>query len=407
MASYGGFFLKGLAGSLQGMPQRIYDIRWKKKQEEKLQKKQDELMEIASSYRRTADELGADGWYSDDDMMKLNAITITGGTEFQEIIKETHNHIQGMYDSQVEKDFELVDSFIEMSKGMNLKDLDESLEKIRGFVKSEGALNKLAAYESLSEKKHEIQPTVETFPTAGAVTEAYPEAGFKYTEEGYVPTFQKPEAPTMADEKSAVTLLRTFINATPEQFEAQKVRIEERTGLDLSVYTQDILKETGSEIFNLYDTPEEVMNNVKASLGLTVIPKRDTKTGKYYGSFSKKTTTGGGIDINDILFGTNGIMKDYISSGSQLGDEQRIEIRNNYDIIKPSLPKDIQIQVEDYLKQIGIDVTEAIPKPDVIPKKKPFWQADWKYYQSLTDEELYYLADKEDDRKAYEELKKR
>jgi len=82
------------------------------------------------------------------------------------------------------------------------------------------------------------------------------------------------------------------------------------------------------------------------------------------------TAGGGGTiqDPNDVLFGTNGIMKAYINSGSQLGDEQKIEIRNNYNLIKPSLNADVRTQVEEYLKQIGIDLAETLPTPEPTPE---------------------------------------
>ena len=78
MADTSGFFLKGFAGAIRGMPQRIYEIRWRKKQEDRLKKKQDELIELSSLYSKTAEELGNDGFYSDDDLMKLNTIVISG-----------------------------------------------------------------------------------------------------------------------------------------------------------------------------------------------------------------------------------------------------------------------------------------------------------------------------------------
>jgi hypothetical protein len=73
-------------------------------------------------------------------------------------------------------------------------------------------------------------------------------------------------------------------------------------------------------------------------------------------------------NTDDILFGSNGIMKNYINSGSQLGDQQKAEIMNNYNLIKPSLTADVKTQVEEYLKQVGIDVNTPIEVPTPEPQ---------------------------------------
>jgi len=117
-------------------------------------------------------------------------------------------------------------------------------------------------------------------------------------------------------------------------------------------------------------------------------------------------------------------MKDYIGSGSQLGDEQKIEIRNNYDIIKPSLSKEVGKQVEDYLEQIGIDVNAIIPEAPIIEEETPppniFHKGitavkNWlkmkgtpkpSDYTNMPEDILFKLAE-EGDQLAYEEAKRR
>ena len=353
MAEYGGFFLKGLAGSLQGMPQRLYEIKWKKKQEDKLQKKQDELMEITSLYSRTAEELGADGWYSDDDFMKLNTIVITGGTEFQDIIKGTHNHIQGMKESQVEKDFELVDSFIEMSKGMNLKDLDESLEKVRRFVKSESALNKLSAYENVSRRKHEIHPPVETFPTAGAVTGAYPEAGFKYTEGGYVPTFREPEEqPTEIDkmEETKKWLDSAYATGNAEYF--NRIAKEKGVPTTFDTYKQEYKPEVSKE----QGTEGEITAGQKRSW--------DMASSVMFGSSDWVT----GISKPGII---SQAISNKLNMGQVLTEDENTEIRNNYNAIKETLPNEIKSVIESQLQRYGIslETPPEAPIPELTPEQ--------------------------------------
>jgi len=188
--------------------------------------------------------------------------------------------------------------------------------------------------------------------------------------EGLQPT-TAPKAPGISDYKGAVDYLSKFVNTDPTTFNKIKAGFQNQfPNIDMSSITQESIRE-----------PEKAVAGTKPKIQ----------------------------DPNDVLFGTNGIMKNYINSGSQLGEEQKTEIRNNYNLIKPSLNANVRTQVEDYLQQIGIDVSAVIEEPEVLLdiKKKPFWQSDWKYYQSLTVEELYQLADKENDKKAYDELKRR
>ena len=106
----------------------------------------------------------------------------------------------------------------------------------------------------------------------------------------------QPEAtkePTISDYGTGLKYLTNIANLSPENWETARKALERTFGFDYSGITQESLKvtEMGDEVFNLYNTPEEVMSNVKPSAGLTVMPKRDTKTGKYYASFSKETIT--------------------------------------------------------------------------------------------------------------------
>lgn len=411
MAKYTGSWAKGFASTFNPVAGINLGLQWKEKK--KAQKKIDDAieqlkndsMELAAKF----DKARADKIITQQEFGDAMAWAIPLGKEISGRTETLYKNFMDMTPEQLDIELANIKAILDFSEGLDFTNLEQMKEFGNKLTQPNAKMQWDLIIKSIEGRDKPMR--AEAFPTAEEVMEKYPEAGYKYTEEGYVPTFQKEEAPTIADEKSAVTLLRTFLNATTEQFEAHRTRIEQNTGLDLSAYTQDILRETGTEMFNLYNTPEEVMANVKAPTNLIVVPSRDSKTGKYYASFQKKAAGGGGAitDINDVLFGTTGIMKNYIGSGSQLGEEQKMEIRNNYDIMKPSLGEETQTQVEEYLSQIDIDVSKAIPEPEVLLdiKKKPIWQASWKYYQNLTVEELYQLADKENDKKAYDELKRR
>ena len=140
-----------------------------------------------------------------------------------------------------------------------------------------------------------------------------------------------PKTAGISDYNGAANFLKNYANSKMSDTDFYKIRdgIATKFGLDLSTMTRESLV-----------TPEKVPAPTKVKVQ----------------------------DPNDVLFGTNGIMKNYINSGSQLGDEQKTEIRNNYNLIKPSLSADIRMQVEDYLKQIGIDVNAVAPIPEPTPE---------------------------------------
>jgi len=191
---------------------------------------------------------------------------------------------------------------------------------------------------------------------AGKLPEEYRKSYFEQAgviPEGLQPT-TTPKAPGISDYKGAVDYLKNFskITTPPDTFNKVKAGLQNKfPDIDLSDITQESLRE-----------PEKAVADTKPKIQ----------------------------DPNDVLFGTNGIMKNYINSGSQLGDEQKTEIRNNYNLIKPSLSADVRTQVEDYLKQIGIDVNASVEEQ--------------KNYTIMTDDELSALPD---DPLAVEELKRR
>ena len=187
------------------------------------------------------------------------------------------------------------------------------------------------------------------------------------------------EAPSMADEKSAIDLLRVFLNASPEQFEKQRTKIEQERGLDLSNYTQDILKAEGSEFFTLYDTPEEVLSKVKAPAGsgLMVVPSRDSKTGKYYATFQKETaTTPGGTKMRATSLDTLEKYREKALDATTWGDAESI--------------------IDDY-KEAGYDpapLEEKVDEQEWINAKLEELDNHVEMLKEITDEKGKLLGDK-------------
>ena len=396
MAGYGGYFLQGVSEGLQtgfNMGQQVQEMKWRKAQQKRLEDKELKITEGASLYSNLVKQLGEDGSYSDDDIMKLNTAFLSAGYEVQAVIKDSHNAIQTMNKGKLEQDLEWLDMFAGWTEGLDPKDVSGVFESVRGQLQTEKGKQIYEAYNNIYKKKYEAvqaQPTAEVFGSAGATREAYPEAGYEYsaTAKGYVPTFQKPTTP----------------EAPPTEL--------------------DIMGETQKKLDYAYNTGNaNYFNQIAKSLGVDTT--FDTYKQKPGVAGAAKTKA---VDPNDVLFGTNGIMKDYINTGGTLGEEQKAEIRNNYNLIKPSLSADVRTQVEDYLKQIGIDVNapiaEPISEPEPTTSKPSFLGNIWKKittpggtpaykgtpqqkdYTAMSDDELADLA-LFGDTSAIEELKRR
>ena len=214
----------------------------------------------------------------------------------------------------------------------------------------------LSSIPELKNKQYEAKTKEQNIDIYGKTPESIRQAVGEQA--GLIPTGLEPttapKAPGISDYKGAVDYLKNFskITTPPDTFNKVKAGLQNKfPDIDLSDITQESLRE-----------PEKAVADTKPKIQ----------------------------DPNDVLFGTNGIMKNYINSGSQLGDEQKTEIRNNYNLIKPSLSADVRTQVEDYLKQIGIDVNASVEEQ--------------KNYTIMTDDELSALPD---DPLAVEELKRR
>lgn len=368
-----GYLGHALKAGVQGFKSgfNMGQMKWQQNEKKRLQKKQDEMMETASIFNNMVAQLGEDGSYSDDDMMKISTSYMALGYDVKERVDGTYKAIQSMDKRTIEANYQYFDLVLDATKGMTSADAQGIFNTIKPFVSGEKGLQMYEALESITKKRADIAQNAPPAPE-----DIWGQAG-----------------------KLPMDIRDEYLRS--KGIDIPQAADQPPTELELQADTKkklDYAYATGNASH---------FNQTAKSLGVPTT--FDTYKQKYEKPEGEKTKAPKAVDPNDVLFGTNGIMKDYIGSGSQLGDEQKTEIRNNYDIIKPSLDENTQKQVEDYLEQIGIDVDAVIGEPtvDVIPKKKPFWISDWKYYQGLSDEELYYLADKKDDKKAYEELKKR
>jgi len=108
MAGYGGYFLQGLASGLQtGF--NLGQLKWQQNEKKKLQKKQEELLEQASVFNSQVAKLGEDGYYSDDDIWKINTTYMALGYEVKDLVQDTYQAIQTMNKERVENNYKVLD----------------------------------------------------------------------------------------------------------------------------------------------------------------------------------------------------------------------------------------------------------------------------------------------------------
>jgi hypothetical protein len=218
---------------------------------------------------------------------------------------------------------------------------------------------------------------------------------------GLEATTTAPKAAGISDYNSAVNYLKNYANSKMSDENFYKVRdgTAAKFGLDLSNMTRESLKE-----------PEKVIG-------------KSTK----------------GISAQDFLFGDK--LGTNIFAGMDLNtltDEDKTSIRNYYNLNKSFIIPEELPQVEAYLTQLGVDLNapiinpettiETTPQPGLIQKGvnwvknawnqqkgypvtsmqgTPTMQGTKKDYTTMTVDELYELADKQNDAGAYAELKRR
>lgn len=203
---------------------------------------------------------------------------------------------------------------------------------------------------------------------------------------------ETPKAAGISDYNSAANYLKNYANSKMSDENFNKIRdgIATKFGLDLSGMTRESLRKVVTPKAGEIITAEDVIAGK-----LSIIPSS--------------------VDL---------------TPGEPTEEEKNI-IRTNYKRIKDTLAEDVQKQVENWLLQINIDVNAIAPTPEPIPEpevKQPgFWsnlntkvktygknlqekfsnQGTQKDYTTMTIDELYELADKQNDAGAYAELKRR
>ena len=303
------------------------------KEKQKAKKATEELQATLQDWK----DSGYEPTYVDKLMMGVTAQSI--GNTYAQLFNTITNSKDSYDQSKMEESTLTLrkynDSVLDVVKSIQTAAKENTLDLLDwqyigdtlGIDLSSLTKEKIAAFKSgadAEEKRKQSLEVMKSIPEESRISYGQ-ETGIISKE--FQPT-TAPKAPGISDYKGAVDYLSKFINTDPTTFNKIKAGFQNQfPNIDMSSITQESIRE----------------------------PEKITKTKA--------------VDSNDILFGTNGIMKAYINSGSQLGDEQKAEILNNYNLIKPSLSADVRTQVEDYLKQIGIDVNAPVEAP--IPEPTP------------------------------------
>ena len=422
MTGFGGYFLGSMASGLKS-GFNMGQMKWQQNEKKKLQKKQDEMMETSSVFNNMVSQLGEDGSYSEDDMMKINTSYMALGYDVKERVDGTYKAIQAMDKKTIEENYQWFDFVIEATNDMKSGDAQGIFDTVKPFISGEKGLQIYEGLESITKKKGEIaERPKEVSPydyygqSPAGVQESIAESvagqtpgleGVQFKQEAVTP--EAPPTPKSSDYTSAVNYLSKFVNAKPEVFNSIKEGYQKQfPNMDISAITQQSLKE-----------PERV---VSGGAGGTPPPEGEVTAGQ------KRT-----YDMaSSVMFGSSdwvtgiskpGIISQSISNklnmGDKLTEEENTEVRNNYNAIKGTLPDEIKSVIESQLKRYGISLEAPAPTPTPPPEVKQPGMIekgvtavkDWlgkkeKDYTTMSEEELYKLA-MDGDKLAYEEAKRR
>lgn len=441
MAKTGGYFLQGLAGGLQSgmnMGQQLQEMQWKKDQQKKLDDKQQKIADGATMFSNLVKQFGADNIYTDDEIMQLNAAYLSSSYDVQAVIKDTNDAIQSMNKSKLEQDYKWLDLYTDWIDGLDPKDVGGIFETVKGQIQSKQGKQVLEAYTNIYNKKYKAKP--KAFASPAESQAANPGAGYEYNKDlgGYIPTYQKPittepKAAGISDYNGAANYLKNYANSNMSDENFNKIRdgIATKFGLDLSGMTRESLKETSKQENVYYSSGEEAMSNSPDIANMDKEPVM-VDVNRWKVNYIRKTKgTGEDITIQDYLFNDT---KGYgIISGKDMNaltEQDKIDITNIHNTKKQFLSPEVLQKVEEYLTGFGIDLnppatSEPKPTPESEVKQPGFFSkfnekvkaygknlqekfsGTQKDYTTMTIDELYELADKQNDAGAYAELKKR
>jgi len=154
VGNYSGYFLQGLSSGLQS-GFNLGQMKWQQNEKKKLAKKQEEMLEAATIYNSMVAQLGEDGVYSDDDMMKINTAYMALGYDVKERVDGTYKAIQAMNKQQVDQNYQWFEMLPSILEGVDPSDAQGIIDAIRPNISGEKGLLTFNALTEITRKKNE------------------------------------------------------------------------------------------------------------------------------------------------------------------------------------------------------------------------------------------------------------
>lgn len=192
-----GYWTKGFASTFDPVGAINLGLQWKERK--KAQKKIDDAVEQlklnSTALAAKFDSDRADGSITQQEYSDAVVWALPLGDEIMGRVEKLYSGFRQLTQEQIDNELGEIDAFYNLSENLNFSNLEE-MKSFRSNLTQEKAKTKWdLIIKSIESRK--AQPTTEVFTTAEAVKAKYPNAGYEYsaTAKGYVPTFQKPEAP--------------------------------------------------------------------------------------------------------------------------------------------------------------------------------------------------------------------
>jgi len=154
-----GYLGYGLRAGVEGFKSgfNMGQMKWQQNEKKRLEKKQEELNQAATVFNQMVSQMGDDGAYSEDDMMKINTSYMALGYDVKERVDGTYKAIQAMDKKTIEDNEQWFDYVIESTSGMTSADAQGIFDTVKPFVTGEKGLKMFEALESISKKKKDIK----------------------------------------------------------------------------------------------------------------------------------------------------------------------------------------------------------------------------------------------------------
>lgn len=364
MANYKGSWLKGFASTFDPLGGLSWGLQWKEKK--KAQKKIDDAieqlkinsMELATKF----DKARADGTITQQEYGDAMSWAIPLGKEFIGRVNDLYTNYQDMTPDQLQIELDNIDAMFKFSKELDFTNLEQMKEFGSKLTQPDAKMQWNLVIKSIEGREKpeepEVYKTVTEFQAKYGTETPYT---FNVTAGGYIPKFKEPETKE-PDLTGAINYLKKFPNPTPEQFNSLRTGAEKYFNVDLADVTQESLEKI---------TPEgEISAGEKRTWDMASLV--------LFGSSDWVT----GISKPGII---SVMISNKLNMGQPLTDEEKSEVRNNYNMIKGTLPAEIINNVESQLKRYGIPLEEPTvePTPEITPEPEPkkwweFWKGETK-----------------------------